>query len=118
MNLGFLKIRDRQILFSYKFLCNKKIEINVELKNNPLCEYQFNPRGYNENIVLLKECNMPYRIEHQEGHKNAKGEPAPWVIVNEDRNEIVGSSQTKETAEASVRARLAGEHGGFKTRKG
>ena len=59
---------------------------------------------------------MPYRIEFKKGHKNSKGETAPWVIVNEDRDEIVGSSQTKETAESSIRARLAGEHGGFKTK--
>jgi len=64
-----------------------------------------------------KEENMPYRIENQKDHKNAKGEPAPWVIINADRDEVVGSSQTKETAESSIRARLAGEHGGFKTRK-
>jgi hypothetical protein len=56
---------------------------------------------------------MPYRIEYQPDHRNAKGEPAPWVIINEDRNEAVGSSATKELAEASVRARHAGEHGGF-----
>ena len=56
---------------------------------------------------------MPYRIEFQKDHKNSKGEAAPWVIINEDRNEIVGSSETKETAEASIRARHAGEHGGF-----
>jgi len=60
---------------------------------------------------------MPYRIEHKEGHNNAKGESAPWVIINEDREEIVGSSVTKEDAEASVRARLAAEHGGFKSRR-
>ena len=60
---------------------------------------------------------MPYRIEFQKDHKNSKGESAPWVIVNEDRNETVGSSTTKETAEAAVRARLAGEHGGFAKRK-
>ncbi len=60
---------------------------------------------------------MPYRIEYQKGHKNSKGESAPWVIINADREEIVGSSHSKETAEASVRARLAGEHGGFKARK-
>jgi hypothetical protein len=65
----------------------------------------------------VKEDNMPYRIEYQKDHKNAKGEPAPWAIINEDRNEVVGSSETKENAEASVRARLAGEHGGFKSRK-
>ncbi len=57
---------------------------------------------------------MPYRIEYKEGHKNSKGESAPWVIINKDRNEIVGSSATKETAESSIRARQAGEHGGFK----
>ena len=59
---------------------------------------------------------MPYRIEYQEGHKNSKGALAPWVIINEDRNEAVGSSETKETAEASIRARLAGEHGSFSTK--
>ncbi len=60
---------------------------------------------------------MPYRIERKQGYKNAKGEDAPWVIINEDREEIVGSSETKEKAEASVRVRLAAEHGGFKARK-
>ena len=60
---------------------------------------------------------MPYRIEYQQDHKNSKGEPAPWVIINKDRNEIVGSSPSRESAEASVRARLAGEHGGLKARR-
>lgn len=54
---------------------------------------------------------MPYRIDFQKDHRNSKGELAPWVIINEDRNEAVGSSGTKETAEASVRARLSAEHG-------
>ncbi len=56
---------------------------------------------------------MPYDIKYEKGHVNSKGEPAPWVIINKERNEPVGSSETKEQAEASVRARLAGEHGGF-----
>jgi hypothetical protein len=60
---------------------------------------------------------MPYRIEYQQDHKNSKGETAPWVIINKDRNEIVGSSHSRESAEASVRARLAGEHGGLKARR-
>ena len=60
---------------------------------------------------------MPYRIEYQQDHKNSKGEPAPWVIINKDRSEIVGSSHSRESAEASVRARLAGEHGGLKARR-
>ena len=58
---------------------------------------------------------MPYRIEHREGHTNSQGESAPWVIINEDRNEIVGSSKSKEDAEASIRARLASEHGAHMT---
>jgi hypothetical protein len=64
-----------------------------------------------------KEEKMPYRIEFKEEHKNSKGESAPWVIVNADREEIVGSSKTKEMAEAAVRARLAGEHGAFKNKR-
>jgi hypothetical protein len=68
-------------------------------------------------IIVIQEEHMPYRIEYREDHKNSKGEDAPWVIVNADRDEIVGSSKTKETAEASVRARLAGEHGAFKPKK-
>ncbi len=60
---------------------------------------------------------MPYRIDYQEGHKNSKGEDALWVIINADRNEIVGSSRTKENAEAAVRARLAGEHGAIRAKK-
>ena len=60
---------------------------------------------------------MPYDIEYQKGHKNSRGENAPWVIMNKERNEAVGSSVTKEEAEASIRARLAGEHGGFARKK-
>lgn len=71
----------------------------------------------NIRLNLKGDENMPYRIEYLEDHKNSKGEPAPWVIINADREEIVGSSHSKETAEASVRARLAGEHGGFKVKK-
>ena len=64
------------------------------------------------------EVEMPYEIEYQEGHVNSKGKPAPWVIINKDRNEIVGSSVTQEKAESAVRARLAGEHGFVKSKKG
>jgi hypothetical protein len=60
---------------------------------------------------------MPYRVEYQEGHKNSKGEPAPWVIIKADGNKIVGSSQTRGIAEASIRARLAAEHGSLRIKK-
>ena len=57
---------------------------------------------------------MPYRVEYRARYRNSRGEPAPWIIINEDRDEIVGSSATRSMAEASIRARLAAEHGGFK----
>lgn len=53
---------------------------------------------------------MPYRIVKRTGAK-------PWKIINRDRNEVVGSSTSKKKAEASVRARLAGEHGGLRKRR-
>lgn len=53
---------------------------------------------------------MPYKIVKRTGSR-------PWKIINKDRNEEVGSSKTKKEAEASVRARLAGEHGFKFTRK-
>ena len=52
---------------------------------------------------------MPYKIVKRTGAR-------PWKIINIDRNEVVGSSVTKKMAEASARARLAGEHGGFRRR--
>jgi hypothetical protein len=67
-------------------------------------------------VYREKGDKMPYKVEFKKDHRNSKGESAPWVIVNKDRNEIVGSSETKETAESSIRARLAGEHGGFKSK--
>lgn len=48
---------------------------------------------------------MPYKIVKRTGSR-------PWKIINLDRNEVVGSSVTKKMAEASARARMAGEHGG------
>jgi hypothetical protein len=45
---------------------------------------------------------MPYRIDYQKDHKNVKGKSAPWVIINEDRDEIVGSSGDKETADGGT----------------
>jgi len=59
---------------------------------------------------------LPHRISKR--LQELKRRACPWVIVNEDRDESVGSSATKEAAEASIRARLAGEHGGFAEKKG
>jgi len=49
-------------------------------------------------------------------HKNAKGETAPWSLSMRTEMRLLASSQDKEMAKSSVRARLAGEHGGFKNK--
>jgi hypothetical protein len=52
---------------------------------------------------------MPYRIEKRTGHKDSNGKRAPYVIINKDTNRLVGSSTTKEKAQASIIARYAGK---------
>lgn len=47
---------------------------------------------------------MPYRIEKRKG-------PKPYKIVRKTDGKVVGSSSSMGDAKASVRARLAGEHG-------
>lgn len=47
---------------------------------------------------------MPYKIIY------IKGEKRPWKIKNKDRNEVVGSSTSKASAEASIRARMGSEN--------
>lgn len=43
---------------------------------------------------------MPYIVKKQKGK---------WIIVRKSDNTVVGHSDSKEKAEASVRARMAGE---------
>ena len=47
---------------------------------------------------------MPYETKYVKGAKR------PWKIVNTDRKEVVGSSNTKANAEASIRARTGAEN--------
>lgn len=48
---------------------------------------------------------MPYKIEK----RPVKGKD-DWAIIVKATGEIVGRSNTKEKAKASVRARMASEH--------
>lgn len=50
---------------------------------------------------------MPYRVEKRKGHKNSKGQPAEFVIVNKETGQVVGSAPTLERAKRSIRARHA-----------
>lgn len=43
---------------------------------------------------------MPYKVVKRTGAK-------PYKIVNKETGKVVGSSETKKKAEASVRARMA-----------
>ena len=45
---------------------------------------------------------MPWRVEKRTGDK-------PYKIIKTDTGEVVGSSETREKAEASIRARYANE---------
>lgn len=47
---------------------------------------------------------MPYKIEKRSGAR-------PFKIIKKDTGKVVGSSITKAQAQASIRARYAGEHG-------
>ncbi len=57
-----------------------------------------------ETLLPYIEGHMPYKIEKRKG-------PKPWKIIRKTDGKVVGSSATKSDAQASVRARLAGEHG-------
>jgi len=45
---------------------------------------------------------MPWHVEHRGGKK-------PYKIVKDTTGEVVGASETKKKAEASIRARYANE---------
>ncbi len=48
---------------------------------------------------------MPYSIQY------VKGAVRPWKIINKRTGKVVGSSKSRKAAQASVRARHAGEKG-------
>ena len=58
-------------------------------------------------MAFYKEVIMPYKIVKRDGYD----------IINKETGKKVGHSTTRAKAEASVRARLAGEHGWKPTRK-
>lgn len=45
---------------------------------------------------------MPYKVVKRSGAR-------PWKIIKADTGKVVGSSHSKEKAQASIRARYAGE---------
>lgn len=42
-------------------------------------------------------------VKHMPGHKNSKGESAPWVICQHDTDKVISSHKTKDEAEKHLR---------------
>jgi len=54
-------------------------------------------------------------IQYTPGHKNSKGEPAPWTIRDHETGEILQSYKTKEEAERALKRMKYFKHKGGKT---
>lgn len=52
----------------------------------------------NFNEALLFEY-----IEHLKGHKNSKGESAPWVIKSHETHKILSSHKSEKDAKKQIR---------------
>lgn len=51
---------------------------------------------------ILQQVIVEY-VKHMKGHKNSKGEEAPWVIVSHSTGKVISSHKTKKEAEAHLR---------------
>jgi hypothetical protein len=60
---------------------------------------------------MIKEAYVQYTP----GHKNSKGEPAPWTIRDHETGEILQSYKTKEEAEKALKRMKYFKHKGDKT---
>lgn len=47
----------------------------------------------------LHESMLLEYVKHMPGHKNSKGESAPWVIVSHKTKKVLSSHKTKAEAE-------------------
>lgn len=52
--------------------------------------------------LMLKEGILLEYVTKVEGHKNSKGEPAPWVIKSHETGKILSSHKTKKAAESHL----------------
>jgi hypothetical protein len=52
--------------------------------------------------IRTRRVDMPYKIEKRRNK---------WAIIDKATGKVIGKSDTREDAEGSARARLAGEHG-------
>ena len=52
--------------------------------------------------ILAENLILEY-VKYIKGHKNSKGESAPWVIVSHETNKILSSHKSKEDAKEHLR---------------
>lgn len=48
--------------------------------------------------MKFKDALLIEYIVHMKGHKNSKGEEAPWVIKSHETNKILSSHKSKQDA--------------------
>jgi len=65
-----------------------------------------------EHAVYDMRVKLSY-VKHMPGHKNSKGEAAPWVIIDHDDGKVLSSHKTKEEAKSHLRDMKI--HGSVKT---
>lgn len=54
-------------------------------------------------LDLIKEEMLLEFVAYDEGHKNSKGESAPWVIKSHKDGHIISSHQTEKEAKEHLR---------------
>lgn len=53
-------------------------------------------------VLMLKEGILLEYVTKIKGHKNSKGELAPWVIKSHETGKILSSHKTKKAAESHL----------------
>ena len=81
-----------------------------KLKEEMFCEYMGKSILNNTKRISFSDLqNEVYEslvlefIKHVPGHKNSKGEKAPWCIVSHETNKILSSHKTKKEAEEHLK---------------
>jgi hypothetical protein len=52
---------------------------------------------------FINESLLLEYVKHMPGHKNLKGEDAPWAIVSHETGKVISSHKTKKEAEEHLK---------------
>ena len=52
--------------------------------------------------IKMTEAAMPETIEYEKGHKNSRGEDAPWVIRDHKGGKVLASFPSEDAAKAHL----------------